>query len=165
MLNARAWVPLLLIGLLLETSFAWAAESHKTIQILARILPRASLSLDRSQITFVGYEDQKIIPAQEGPLKIMAKGRSANSQPLTLTVRAAADLAGAQARIPMQQVRWHKGGQGFTSGALNHGRDQLVARWTGGGVHQGGIEFYLKNDNRLAPGEYYGFVTLTLASP
>ena len=165
MVAARAWVPLLLIGLLLEISFAWAAESHKTVQMLARILPRASLSLDRSQITFVGYEDQKIIPAQAGPLQIMAKGRGSNSQPLTLTVRAAGDLTGTQARIPIQQVRWHKGGKGFSSGALNHGRDQLVALWTGGGIHQGGIEFYLKNDHLLAPGDYRGFITLTLASP
>ena len=165
MLNARTWVPLLLLGLVLEISFAWAAESHKSVQMLARILPRASLSLDRSQITFVGYEDQKVIPAQGGPLQIMAKGRGSTSQPLTLTVRADADLEGAPGRIPIQQVQWHKEGKGFASGALKRGGDQMVALWTGGGVHQGGLEFYLNNDNRLAPGDYRGFVTLTLASP
>ena len=165
MQTVRTWVLLLLIGLVLEIGFAWAAESHKTVQMLARILPRASLSLDRSQITFVGYEDQAVIPSQEGPLKIMAKGRGAQSNPLTLTVRADTDLAGAQGRIPIQQVQWHKQGQGFTSGALNRGSDQLVARWTGGGVYQGGVEFYLKNDKGLAPGDYRGSVILTLASP
>lgn len=165
MLTARAWVPMLLIGLLLQIGYAWAAESHKTIQMLARILPRASLSLDRSQITFVGYEDQAVIPAQGGPLKIMAKGRGSHSNPLTLTVRADTDLTGAPGSIPIQQVKWHKAGQGFTSGALHRGSDQLVARWTGGGVYQGGVEFFLKNDTRLVPGDYQGAVILTLASP
>ncbi len=163
--TARTWILLLLMGLVAGISFAWAAESHKSVQMLARILPRASLSLDRSQITFVGYEDQTIIPAQEGPLRIMAKGRGSPSQPLTLTVRADADLEGGAGRIPIHQVQWQKQGKGFTSGALNRGHDQLVARWTGGGVHQGGVEFFLKNDQRLAPGDYRGAVILTLASP
>lgn len=165
MLAARAWGPMLLIGLLLEIGFAWAAESHQNIHMLARILPRASLSLDRSQITFVGYEDQAVIPAQGGPLQIMAKGRGSQSNPLTLTVRADTDLAGPSGRIPIQQVKWHKAGKGFASGALNRGSDQLVARWTGGGVYQGGVEFFLKNDTRLVPGDYQGAVILTLASP
>jgi hypothetical protein len=165
MLTARSWVPVLLIALLLESSFAWAAESHKSVQILARILPRASLTLDRSQITFEGYEDQAVIPALAGPLKIMAKGRGSRSNPLTLTVRADADLTGAAGRIPVQQVQWHKQGPGFISGALNRGHDQLVALWTGGGVYRGGVEFYLQNNNRLTPGDYRGSVTLTLASP
>jgi hypothetical protein len=165
MLTARTWMPLLLMVSVLGISFSWAAESHKTLQMQVRILPRASLSLDRSQITFMGYEDQAVIPAQEGPLRIMAKGRGSQANPLTLTLRADADLTGPPGRIPVQQVRWRKAGPGFTSGALSRGSDQLVARWSGGGIYQGGVEFYLKNDNNLVPGDYRGSVTLTLASP
>ncbi len=37
---------------------AWGMEDHRTLQLVARIQPRFSLSLDRAQVTFVGNEDQ-----------------------------------------------------------------------------------------------------------
>jgi hypothetical protein len=144
---------------------AWAAEAQKTIQLLARILPRASLSLDRAQITFVGYEDQALIPSQEGPVTVMAKGRSNPMNPLTLTVRAASDLESSQGHIPIQQVKWTYQGQGSTSGALTSARDQVVGFWTKGGVNRGALQFILNNNGHLAPGDYAGAVTLTLFSP
>jgi hypothetical protein len=165
MLSAKWLGVLALIGWLLAAGLTWAAESQKVIQLSARILPRASLSLDRNQITLVGYEDQKIIADPQGPVQIMAKGRVGVDQPLTLTVRANSDLEGGEGRIPIQQVQWSQDGKGFMSGILDRSRDQLVGRWTTGGAHPGGVQFFLKNDQSLTPGEYTGSVTLTLTSP
>jgi hypothetical protein len=165
MLLLRRIGTLALIAWLVGLSPAWAAEAQKTLQMAARILPRASLSLDRTQITFVGYEDQAVIPSQEGPMAIMAKGRASPTNPLTLTVRADSDLANSQSYIPAQQVQWTYRGRGATSGTLNRGNDQVVNLWTNGGVQRGELQFMLNNKGHLAPGDYTGAIVLTLSSP
>jgi hypothetical protein len=149
---------------LLEFGLSWAAESQKTLQLVVKIIPRASLSLDQTQITFVGYEDQKIIPSQEGPMTVMAKGRANLMNPLTLTISANSDLEGSQGRIPIQQVQWTYQGQNSKSRALSRG-DQVVGFWNKSGEHRGELQFVLKNNGSLAPGDYAGSVTLTLSSP
>jgi hypothetical protein len=165
MLTVKGMTMVMLVGLLVEVGLSWAAESQKSIQLVARILPRASLSLDRTQVTFLGYEDQAVIPNQEGPVTVMAKGRGNTTNPLNLTVRANSDLESADNRIPIQQVQWTFRGQGFTSQALQRASDQLVARWISSGVHRGELQFVLNNNGRLSPGDYTGSVTLTLSSP
>jgi hypothetical protein len=165
MLTARLVGVLALMGWLMAPGLSSAAESQKVMQLSARILPRASLSLDRNHIALVGYEDQKVIADPQGPVQITAKGRAGINQPLTLTVRADSDLEGFQGRIPIQQVKWRQEGSGFLSGTLDRSRDQLLGRWATGGAHPGGIEFFLRNDAGLTPGEYTGAVTLTLTSP
>ena len=55
----------LLLVIMLGGSFGWAAEVHKPLQLLTQIRPRASLSLERTQISFAGPEDQGLIPSQE----------------------------------------------------------------------------------------------------
>jgi hypothetical protein len=154
-----------LAGFLAEVALSWAAECQKSIQLLARILPRASLSLDRTQVTFLGYEDQAVIPNQGGPVTVMAKGRGNPTNPLNLTIRANSDLEGAQGRIPIQQVQWTYQSQGITSRALQRASDQEVALWASSGVHCGELQFVLNNDSLLTPGDYTGSVTLTLSSP
>lgn len=156
------WLPLLL---LIEAGTVWAAEDSKTIQIAAHIRPRASLTLSRTLITFAGEENQQVIQAQEGPLQVKAKGRASESQPLTLTARADSDLQGAAASIPISLVQWTAQGEGLRNGALNRFSDQLVGRWTKSGVNQGQMEFVLKNNGNLLPGDYATSVTLTLVSP
>jgi hypothetical protein len=156
------FIALLSLGVV---SPSWSAQSQKTIQLVARILPRASLSLDRSQVTFVGHEDQAVIPNLEGPLAIIAKGRGNRANPLSLSVRANSDLEGALGHIPIHQVSWTYQGQGAASQALQRARDQVVALWTTNGVHRGQLQFVLNNQGHLAPGEYSGSVTLTLSSP
>jgi hypothetical protein len=165
MLTVKLVALLVLVVSLGQFGLSWAAEAQKTIQLLARILPRASLSLDRTQITFVGYGDQAVIPSQEGPLAVMAKGRGNPMNPLTLTVRATSDLESSQGHIPIQQVQWTYQGQGSTSGALTIARDQVVGLWTKGGVNRGALQFVLNNNGHLAPGDYAGAVILTLSSP
>ncbi len=165
MLIVRTVAMLMLVGLLVEVGLSRSAETQKPIQLLARILPRASLSLDRTQVTFLGYEDQAVIPNQGGPVTVMAKGRGNPANPLNLTVCADSDLESAQDRIPIQQVQWTYRGQGFKSQALQRASDQLVALWSSSGVHRGELQFVLNNNGRLSPGDYTGSITLTLSSP
>lgn len=58
----------------------WAAEERKTLRLLAQIQPRASLSLERTQISFAGAEDQRVIPSQEGPVQLTVKVRASASR-------------------------------------------------------------------------------------
>ena len=67
-----------------------------------------------------------MIPSQEGPVAVMAKGRGNPMNPLTLTVRGTSDLESSQGHIPIQHVQWTYQGQGSTSGALTRTRDQVV---------------------------------------
>jgi hypothetical protein len=157
-----AW---LMIMVLAALGSAWAAEDRKNLQIIAHIRPRASLTLNRTTITFVGDEDQPVIQTLEGPVQVTAKGRASPSQPLTLTARADSDLQDAAAGIPISLVQWTAQGEGLRNGALNRQSEQLVGRWTQSGVNQGQLEFFLKNNGNLGPGDYAASVTLTLSSP
>jgi hypothetical protein len=156
------WLALLI---LIEAGSVWAAEDRKTLQITAHIRPQASLTLSRSLITFAGEENQPAIQALEGPVQVKARGRASESQPLTLTARADSDLQGGAASIPISLVQWTAQGEGLRNGALNRFSDQLVGRWTKSGVNQGQLEFALKNNGNLVPGDYATSVTLTLSSP
>ena len=111
----------LLLLVLLGGGTAWGVEDHKTLQLVARIQPRASLSLDRTLVTFVGNEDQSVIRAHEGAVQVMVKGRASSSRPLTLTMRAESDLESSAARIPIQQVQWTAQDNGLKNGTLNIG--------------------------------------------
>jgi hypothetical protein len=71
----------LLSLVLLGGGTAWSMEDQKTPRMVAHIHPRASLSLDRTLVTFEGYEDQSVIRAQEGPLQVIVKGRASSSRP------------------------------------------------------------------------------------
>jgi hypothetical protein len=165
MLIVKLVALLVLVVTLGQFGLSWAAEAQKTIQLVARILPRASLSLDRTQITFVGYEDQAVITSQDGPVTVISKGRGNPMNPLTLSVRGTSDLESSQGHISLQQVQWNYQGQGSTSGALSRTRDQVVGLWTKGGVNRGALQFILNNNGHLAPGDYAGAVHLTLSSP
>lgn len=156
------WLTLLI---LIEAGSVWAADDRKTLQITAHIRPRASLTLSHTQVTFDGQDDQPVIQALEGPVQVKAKGRASESQPLTLTARADSDLQGAAASIPVSLVQWTAQGEGLRNGALNRFSDQLVGRWTKSGANQGQLEFVLKNNGNLVPGDYATSVTLTLSTP
>jgi hypothetical protein len=153
-----------LTSLLLSGSPGLGAEAHQNLHLVARILPRVSLTLSHSQLTFVGREDQPVIPSQEGPVQVTAKGRTSPGQPLVLSIGAGGDLEGAAGRIPIEQVAWNSQGEGLRDGVLSRRGQQLLGRWTRSGVYQGQINFVLKNQG-LIPGDYEATVTLTLSSP
>jgi len=144
---------------------AWAAEDRKNLQIIAHIRPRASLMLSHTQVTFDGQDDQPVITALEGPVKVTAKGRASSNQPLTLTVRADSDLTGPNGTIPIQQVQWKAQSEGLRSGTLIRGSNQLLGQWTKSGVNQGEIDFSLRNTGNFQVGDFSSSFTLTLTSP
>ncbi|MBM4272941.1 MAG: hypothetical protein FJ134_00535 [Deltaproteobacteria bacterium] len=155
----------LFAGLLLPGTPVLGAEAQKNLHLTARILPRVSLSLSHSHLTLVGSEDQPVIPSQEGPVQITARGRISGGQPLVLSIGAARDLEGPSGRIPLEQVDWTSQGEGWRSGSLSRNGQQSMGRWNRSGVYQGQVSFVLKNQGNLIPGDYGASVTLTLASP
>ena len=74
------------LSCLLLTSPSAGAEARQSLKLVARILPRASLSLSHDQITFVGNEDQAVIPSQEGPVQVTVKGRTSPGSSLVLSL-------------------------------------------------------------------------------
>ena len=66
--------------MMISGGLVWAAENRNTLQMVVQIQPRASLSLERTQITFAGPEDQGLIPSQEGPVQLTVKVRASASQ-------------------------------------------------------------------------------------
>lgn len=72
------------LSCLLLTSPSAGAEARQSLKLVAHILPRASLRLSQDQITFVGYEDQAVIPSQEGPVQVTVKGRTSPGSSLGL---------------------------------------------------------------------------------
>ena len=164
-MNLRELGIFLLFIILIIGGTAWGVEDQKKLQLVARIQPRASLSLDRTLVTFVGNEDQSVIRAQGGPVQVTVKGRASSGQPLTLTLRSESDLESPITRLPIQQVQWRAQGNGSKNGTLNRVKEQSVSLWTDSGVHKCQIDFALKNEGNLVPGDYAASVTLTLSSP
>lgn len=165
MSSARVWVVCWLLVIMIGANFIWAAEERKTLRLMAQIQPRASLSLDRAQISFAGTEDQGVIPSQEGPVQLTVKVRASTSRSTTLNMRAESDLEGLGGSIPIQQVEWTAKGRGTGKGTLSRTNEQMVDRWTTSGIHQTLLHFVLKNNGNLPPGRYATFVNFTLTSP
>ena len=143
----------------------WAAENRNTLQILVPIQPRASLSLKRTQITFAGPEDRRLIPSQEGPVQLTVKVRANAIKPATLNMMAESDLEGPGGTIPIQQIEWTAMGSGTAHGALSRTNEQMVERYITSGIYQTRLMFAMKNNGNLPPGAYLTFVNFTLTSP
>ena len=79
-------VVLLWIACLLLTSPSAGAETRHSLKLVAHFLPRASLSLSHSQLTFVGYEDRAVIPSQEGPVPVTVKDRTSPGSSLVFSL-------------------------------------------------------------------------------
>ena len=154
------WLVLLFCG-----DLAWATETRKVLQLEAQIQPRASLSLSRTQISFDGREDQRIIPSQEEPVQVTVKVRAGPSRAITLNVRAESDLEGLSGAIPIDRVQWTAQGTRTSTGVLSKTAEQMVDRWTHSGIFQTLLQFALKNDGNFLPGICSTFVDFTLASP
>jgi hypothetical protein len=132
---------------------------------VVQIQPRASLSLERTQISFAGPEDQRLIPSQEGPVQLTVKVRAGAIKAATLNMLAESDLEGLGGSIPIQQVEWTAMGKGTAHGVLSRTNGQMVERYTTSGIHQTRLMFSLKNNGNLPPGTYFTFVNFTFTSP
>jgi len=162
----RWWVTCFCLAISLALpAQSFAAESQKSVNISVRILPRVSLSLSHSHFSLVGSEDDPVITSQEGPMTVVAKGRTGPNQILLLTVQADQNLEGPRGSIPIQQIAWNARGEGMNNSSQLRLGKQVLGRWAKGGVHKGQVDFALKNDGKLLPGDYRGSVTLTLWSP
>ena len=140
-------------------------KTRTVLQLQAQIQPRASLSLNRTQISFNGREDQRIIPSQEDPVQVTVKVRAGPSRPITLNMRAESDLEGLSGVIPINRVQWTSQGSRTATGLLSKTGEQMVDRWTSSGIFQTLLQFALKNDGNLLPESCSTFVNFTLASP
>jgi hypothetical protein len=157
------WTLFVLIGL--GPDFSWSAENRNTLQIVAQIQPRASLSLDRTQISFAGPEEQALLPSREGPVQLTVKVRANAIKAATLNMLAESDLEGLGGSIPVQQVEWTASGSGTAHGVLSRTDSQMVGRYTTNGIHQTQLMFALKNNGNLPQGTYLTFVNFTFTSP
>ena len=161
---AMTWVACWLV-LLFCGDLAWATETRKVIQLEAQIQPRASLSLSRTQISFDGREDQRIIPSQEEPVQVTVKVRTGPPKSVILNVRAESDLEGLSGAIPINRVQWTAQGSRTSTGILSKTAEQMVDRWTYSGIFQTLLQFALKNDGNFLPEICSTFVDFTLTSP
>ncbi len=155
------WLLLIMIG----GGLVWAAEDRSTLQMVAQIQPRASLSLERTQITFAESEDQRMIPSQEGPVQLTVKVRAKAIKSAALNMLAESDLEGVGGSIPIQQVEWTALGPGTAHGVLSRTDSQMVERYNTGGIHQTRLMFALRNNGKFPPGTYATFVNFTFTSP
>jgi hypothetical protein len=151
--------------LIMRGDLVCGAEGRNTLQIVAQIQPRASLSLTRTQITFAEPEDQRLIPSLEGPVQLTVKVRASAIKSATLNMLAESDLEGLAGSIPIQQVEWTARGSGTAHGVLSRTNEQMVERYITSGIHQTQLLFALKNNGNLPPGTYLTFVNFTFTSP
>lgn len=64
------------------------------------------------------------------------------NQEVQLRVQALGDLLSPEGRtIPISHVTWTSSGEGFRDGVLNNHVSQIMARWTGPGLHVGTIRY------------------------
>jgi hypothetical protein len=159
------WAICWLLTVVFRGDFAWAAEQHRSLQLMTKIQPRAALSLNRAQISFTGAEGQRLISSQEGAVQVTVKVRASSSKATTLNLRAESDLEGNSGYIPIKQVAWVCQGSENNQGLLSATHSQMASRWTTSGIHQASIQFMLQSDGKLPPGQYATFVDFTLTSP
>ena len=148
-------------GLGLAALPAAGAQARRSLQLVARILPRASLSLSAARLTFVGGQNRSVISAPEGPVAVTLRGRTAAAGSLAVTLEAPGGLAGPGGRIPEGQVACRLQEAGASGGALR--RLPLLAPWRGG-MHPATLSCVFKNPGNLAPGEYAGTLVVTLTA-
>ena len=166
-------VPLCCTGLiwlscLLLASPSAGAEARQSLKLVAHILPRASLRLSQDQITFAGYEDQAVIPSQEGP-QVTVRGRTSPGSSLVLSLGAASGLEGPKASIPDSQVTCSFQGKGAVGRVALDRQQQPLARWRTGGVHTGELTVNSIACSTIQKAfsreTYAGTAVLTLMSP
>ena len=143
-----------------------AAAQTDTATLNASINGQARLSLSTLAITFPDADPDTVpsIPAAQGPVTISAKARTSINGAVTLTVQAADQLRSGLNTIPASQVTWTATGAGFTDGTLSTASAQIVAAWTGSGVHTGTQSFVFRNLWSYATGTYTVTITFTLSA-
>jgi hypothetical protein len=156
----------LLACFVFATGIVPAAAQTDTATLNASINGQARLSLSTLAITFPDADPDTVpsIPAAQGPVTISAKARTSLNGAVTLTIQAADQLRSGLDTIPASQVTWTATGSGFTNGTLSAASAQIVAAWTGSGVHSGTQSFFFRNLWSYATGIYTVTMTFTLSA-
>ena len=144
-----------------------AATSTKALIVQAKIEKVAKIIVDTNTVTFPATDpDQmKQVPALQNDIHVTVKARTASTSPVSLNVIADGDLASGPDIIPIQNVIWQASGQGFSGGILSKSLVQAAGSWTGSGVREGVLRFYLNNSWDYPKGDYQVTVTYTLTTP
>ena len=132
----------------------------------ASINSQARLSLSTLSISFPDADPDTVPAVQGAPgaVTITAKARTSGNGAVTLTVRATDHLRSGLDTIPASQITWTAAGAGFSGGTLSATTAQIVAAWTGSGVHTGTQTFFFTNLWTYAAGIYTVTMTFTLTA-
>jgi len=154
--------------------FAWvaacgahAAAQSATATLSASLTPIARLSLSTNSLSFPDADPDLVpqVAAAQGPVAITAKARAPEGGVVTLTVQASDDLRSGITVLPASLVTWTGAGPGFVSGTLSPTTAQVVAAWTGSGVHSGTQTFFFENRWTHPTGTYSVTLVYTLSVP
>ncbi len=144
-----------------------AAMDSKTLVVKTSIGKSAKVIVDTNTINFpdVGADQADQIPASQNDVKIIVKARTDRASTVTLNLVADGDLMSGADSIPIQNVTWQASGPGFQSGVLSKTKVQTAGSWTGSGIREGSIRYFLKNSWNYQKGEYQATLTYTLTVP
>ena len=156
----------LILSLFVLSGITFANSASKTLVIKANIDKVAKLIVDTNTVTFpnVDPDEGKQVPAVQNDIKVTVKARTGRSSPVNLNVVADGDLTSGSDTIPVQNVTWQASGSGFLSGTLTK-FSVPAGSWTGSGVREGTLRYYLNNSWNYQKGEYQVTVTYTLTTP
>jgi len=137
------------------------------VTISATVSAAAVLTVSTATLTFPSADPDGTpsITATEGVVNITAKARTGAASPVTLTLRAAADLKSGSDTIAITNITWLASGTGFVAGTMSASTDQTVASWTGSGNRTGTQAFSLANSWDYPAGSYSATATYTLTAP
>ncbi len=162
-----AFLSPLLVTWLITSGTSMAASDTKVLVIKARIGKAVKLIVHTNTITFSSVDpgEAKQIPAVQGDIRVTVKARTGSTSPVNLNLIADGDLVSGLDTIPIQNVSWQATGHGFRGGTLSKSTVQTVGSWTGSGIREGAIRYYLNNGWNYQKGEYQASISYTLATP
>jgi len=158
--------PLVFFILVFAAGRVPAAGQTQNATLNASINGLARLSVSSAAISFPDADPDTVpnIQATPGPILLTAKARTSPNGAVTLTVQASDHLRSGINTIPASNITWVANGTGFSNGTLSAATAQIVAAWTGPGVHTGTQTFFFKNLWSYATGTYTLTMTYTLSA-
>ena len=143
-----------------------AAGQTQNATLNASINGLARLSVSSAAISFPDADPDTVpnIQATPGPIMLTAKARTSPNGEVTLTVQASDHLRSGMNTIPASHITWVANGTGFSNGTLSAATAQIVAAWTGPGVHTGTQTFFFRNLWSYPTGTYTLTMTYTLSA-
>ena len=144
-----------------------AAAQSASATLSASLTPIARLSLSTNSLTFPDADPDLVpqVPAMQGPVTVTVKARAPQGGVVTLTVQASDDLRSGITVLPASLVTWTGAGPGFVPGTLSATTAQVVASWTGSGVHSGTQTYLFENRWTHPTGTYTVTLLYTLSVP